>query len=138
MGDNGRIVDDAHQRGTQRYERELVNPYGGREPVGGDDQLVVDEPKANSLADNYHRRGNDKVKREVLGENPRRPAGVATPQGHVEETLRGVGQRRAEEYEHQGQTAHNVVNTEVLDAQFVQKHARGEQRDNHEEQHPHV
>ena len=138
MRDDGGIVRDGQQIDHQHAHGALQHPAGGVHPLRGNVHAVVEPPHAGRLHEHDQQRGEAQLDEHARREDAAQTGGIALAQAHGQEAADRRGHGGREEGEHGHHAAHGVVDAIVVDAQRPEHHTRGEQADQHQQEHAEV
>ena len=136
--DDGGVVGDGQQVHHQHAQRALEHPARGIHPPFRDDQPVAEPPRADRLHEQHQQQAEAQLDDDAGGENAAQAGAVALAQTDGQIAADRRGNRGREEGEHGHHPTHDVIDTIVIDTQRPEHHTRGEQADEHQQEHAEI
>ena len=138
VGDDRGVVRNREQADHQHAQRALQHPAGGVQAPVRNVQAVVQPPHAGRLHQQHQQQGEPQLDDDAGRKDTAQARGIAL--GHVRGQVAadGRGERGGQEGEHGHHPAHDIVGAVIVDAQGPEHHARGEQADEHQQEHTEI
>ena len=136
--DDSCIIRHGQQADDHNAQRTLQHPAGGIQAAFRNDEPMVQPPHARRLHEQHQQQRKGQLDEHAGGEDAPQAGGVPLAQAYGQIAADGRRDGRGEEGEHRHHPSHDIVDAVIVDAQGPQHHTRGEQADEHQQEHTEI